>query len=96
MNTLIQTNTVKHINEVSDYLLENEEITFFTENETITVPTDSDIQLYADYEELCNEWLNTGIHESDKDYRDPFNIEQMEYDKKIYYDFKKGVWFDLY
>lgn len=96
MNKLIQTNTVKYINEVSYYLLENEEITFFTENEEITVSTDSGIQLYSDYEGLCNEWLNTDIHESDKDYRNPFNIEQMEYDKQSYYDYKKGVWFDLY
>ena len=96
MNKLIQTNTVKYINEVSDYLLENEEITFFTEKEIITVSTDSGIQLYSDYEGLCNDWLNTDIDKSDKYYRNPFNIEQMEYDKKSYYDYKKGVWFDLY
>lgn len=96
MKNLIQTNTVKYINEVSYYLLENEEITFFTENETITVSTDSDIMLFSDYETLCNDWLNTDIDKSNKDYRNPFNIEKMEYDKQSYYDYKKGVWFDLY
>ena len=96
MNKIIKNNTVKYVNEVFNYIEENEEITFYTETEIFTVSTNSDIMLFSDYEGLCSEWLNTDIHESDKDYRNPFNIEKMKNDKKTYYDYKKNVWFDVY
>lgn len=96
MNELIKNNTVKYVNEVFNYIEENEEITFYTETEIFTVSTNSDIMLFSDYEELCKEWLNTGIHESDKDYRNFLDIEKMKYDKKTYYDYKKNIWFDVY
>ena len=73
---------------------ESEEITFYTENDIFTVPSDdSNICTFHSYENICDEWLNTDIHETSEFYRDSNNKEKMKEDKKEYYDYKRRLWF---
>lgn len=77
-----------------DELYEEEYITFYTVNGIYTVPTDcSHIHFYHDYEELCSDWLNTGISKTSKDYRCFNDKKQREIDRNEYYDFNKQLWF---
>lgn len=85
---------IKGVNEVREYIEAYNVITFYTQDENITISTGCIICLFSTYKELCDEWLNTGISENDKecfrDYKDQINKER---DRKEYYDYKKEIWF---
>lgn len=74
---------------MDNLVMENKELTFYTVEGKVTCFTDS-LQVYDDYESLCDDWLNTELHESDDGYRTGNGIEQ---DRDEYYDYFKGVWF---
>ena len=78
--------------DIGKLIMENEEITFYNTEGKITCFTDS-LQIYYDYETLCDDWLNTGLHESDEGYRTSIDEEK---DRDEYYDPYKGVWFDCW
>lgn len=85
---------IKGINEVRNYIETHNEITFYIQDENITTPTGCSICLYSTYKELCDEWLNTGISETDtKCFRDYKDQIKKEHDRKEYYDYKKEIWF---
>ena len=71
---------------------ETDDITMYTTDEVYTEMV-GNIHWFFTYDELCDEWLNTGISADDFCYRDVNDIKQMETDKKEYYDYKKKVWF---
>ena len=76
---------------------ESEEITFYTENDIFTVPSDdSNICTFHSYKNICDEWLNTDIYETSEFYRDYKDIEQKQFDKERYYDYKRRLWFVTY
>jgi len=70
-------------------VMENDELTFYNVEGKITCFTDS-LQIYYDYETLCNDWLNTGLQEDDEAFR---TSKDEERDRDEYYDYFKGVWF---
>lgn len=73
----------------------NKEITLYTNEEIIKViPSECmHISFYENWNDLCDEWLNTGVPLNDECYRHTDDIKQMEQDKHSYYDYKKGLWF---
>lgn len=77
---------------MDNLVMENEELTFYNVEGKITCFTDS-LQIYYDYETLCDDWLNTGLHESEDGYR---TGEGKEEDRDEYYDYFKGIWFDCW
>lgn len=86
-------NTIEEVNKISNYILNNEETTFYTENEIFTVNNGIDIHLFTDYKELCDEWLNIGLNKSDDSYRNYLDTKTKSQDKKEYYDYRKNIWF---
>lgn len=73
-------------------VMENNEITFYTVEGKLTCFTDN-LQIYYDYETLCDDWLNTGLQEDDEGFR---RSEDEEKDRDEYYDYFKGIWFDCW
>lgn len=66
-----------------------DETTFYTADGEITCPR-TNVKIFSDYEGLCNDWLNTGLHESEAGFR---TSEDEEFDRNEYYDYIKDVWF---
>ena len=87
-------NTIDIINQLSEEI-EEQGTTFYTAEGIHEVPAGGSVMLYSTYEELCEEWLNTGVSASDEAYRNHTNKEQEEADKQEYFDYKKGIWFAL-
>lgn len=87
--------TIEQLNKLYDKVEENQNITFYTKNENFTVvPSEcTHISFYENYQELCDEWLNTGVPLNDKCYRNKNSLKQINIDKNNYYDYKKGLWF---
>ena len=86
---------IEQLNKLYNKVEENQNITFYTENEIFTVkPSECvHISFYENYQELCDEWLNTGVPLNDECYRDKNSLKQMNIDKASYYDYKKSLWF---
>jgi len=78
---------LEYINE----LCKNDEITMYTKEGKYICETGR-VHIYEDYEELCNDWLNTGLFEGEDGYR---TIEHKEMDIDTYYDYEKEVWFAM-
>lgn len=73
-------------------LEETDEITMYTADEIFTAMV-GNIHWFFSYYEMCDEWFNTGIPADDFCYRDADDAEQMEKDKREFYDYKKKLWF---
>ena len=79
-------------NEVNQEDEDEETVVIQTKYNMIRVHEDS-VMWFDDYDDLCEDWLNTGLYGADQ--RDPKNKIQEDKDKDEYYDFRTNRWFAL-